>query len=181
MGKEEADSEHSHDETGSESGSSTAPVSAENGHDHNTDSDTNEREFLTGMIPHHQEAVDTAKQVLARGGTSPEMITLAENIVTTQEKEIVKMKQWYKTWYGESYTDDESSHTSMMRDLTSLSGTELDKTFLEDMIMHHRDALLMAQEVAPYTQHPELRALIEGIAKDQSEEIITMRVLLKQF
>ncbi len=138
-----------------------------------------EREFIQGMIPHHQEAVDTAKVVLSRGGNNEEMRDLAQNIILAQEAEITNMKSWYRTWYGEDYKDD-GKYKPMMRDLTPLSGTELDRAFLDDMIMHHMGALMMAQQVANNIEHTEIRTLAENIAKTQSEEIITMRILLKK-
>ena len=138
-----------------------------------------EREFIQDMIPHHQEAVDTAKIVLSRGGSTEEMRDLAQNIILAQEAEITNMKSWYRTWYGEDYKDD-GKYKPMMRDLTSLSGADLDKAFLEDMIMHHMGALMMAQHVANNIEHTEIRTLAENIAKTQSEEIITMRILLKK-
>lgn len=51
------------------------------GMDHSAMMVKSEREFLEGMIPHHQEAVDTAKEVIARGGSTPEIKKLAEDIV----------------------------------------------------------------------------------------------------
>lgn len=138
-----------------------------------------EREFIQGMIPHHQEAVDTAKIVLNRVGSTEEMRDLAQNIILAQEAEITNMKSWYRTWYGEDYKYDGKSKP-MMRDLTSLSGAELDRAFLDDMIMHHMGALMMAQQVANNIEHTEIRTLAENIAKTQSEEIITMRILLKK-
>jgi uncharacterized protein (DUF305 family) len=140
---------------------------------------TSERDFIEGMIPHHEEAVATAKQVLARGGTTADMKKLAQDIITAQEKEIADMKSWYRTWYGEPFKDD-GSYKPMMRDLSALSGTELDRAFLQDMIMHHMGALMMAQAVSAHTEHDEVKALVEAIAKTQSAEIITMRVLLRQ-
>ena len=89
------------------------------------------------------------------------------------------MKSWYKAWYGKDYQDDDS-YQPMMRDLSSLSGAELDRAFLEDMIMHHMGALMMAQAVASNIEHDEMRALAEAIAETQSAEIIQMRTLLKQ-
>jgi len=147
---------------------------------HGMGSATTERSFIEGMIPHHQEAIDTAKEVIARGGTTPEIKKLAEDIVTAQEKEIADMKSWYKTWYGVEYKDD-GKYKPMMRDLSTLSGKELDKAFLEDMIMHHMGALMMAQAVSQHIEHTEVQTLAQDIASSQSEEIITMRILLKQF
>ena len=138
----------------------------------------NEREFLTGMIPHHQEAVDTAKEVIARGGTTPQITQLVENIVVAQEAEIAKMKQWYQDWYNEAYADD-GEYMTMMRDLSQLSGAELDRTFLEDMIMHHMGAIMMARSVEPYIEHSEIQTFAQNVIQDQASEIQTMRTLLK--
>ena len=52
-----------------------------------------DRDFVQGMIPHHQGAVDMAKIVLAFG-KDPEVRKLAENIVKAQEEEIAWMNSW---------------------------------------------------------------------------------------
>jgi len=136
-----------------------------------------EREFLEEMIPHHQEAVDTAKEVIARGGSTPEIKALVEGIVTAQETEIASMKQWYEAWYGEAYKNNDT-YQPMMRDLSTLNGAELDKTFLQDMIMHHMGAIMMARNVEAVAEHDEVKALVEAIIRTQSEEIQTMRAML---
>lgn len=137
-----------------------------------------EREFIEGMIPHHQEAVDTAKEVIARGGSTPEIRLLVENIVIAQESEIAEMKQWYQEWYGEVYVDD-GMYEPMMRELAHLSGSEIDRVFLEDMVGHHMGAIMMAQSVQPYIEHEEITKLTEAIAKTQSIEIDEMKQMLK--
>ncbi len=135
-----------------------------------------EREFIEHMIPHHEEAVSTAKEVLARGGSTPEIRTLAENIIAAQEREIADMKQWFATWYGTPYADT-GTYEPMMRDLSQLSGAELDKVFLEDMVHHHMGAIMMAKSVEPVIEHEELRTLTEAIVRTQSAELETMRTL----
>jgi len=40
-----------------------------------------DEEFIKGMIPHHEEAVFTAKEVLARGGSFEEIKSLARGLV----------------------------------------------------------------------------------------------------
>ncbi len=137
-----------------------------------------EREFLDGMIPHHEEAVSTAKEIIARGGTTPEIKKLAEGIVTAQEAEIASMKTWYKNWYGEDYVD-KGTYKPMMRQLLTLNAKVLDKTFLEDMVMHHMGAIMMAQSVTPYIEHPEITTLTKAIITGQTAEIELMRKLLK--
>ena len=135
-----------------------------------------EKEFITEMIPHHQEAVDTAKEVLARGATTPEIKTLVQNIITAQEKEIADMKAWYQTWYGTPYQPS-GNYKPMMRDLESLSGQAIDKAFLEDMVMHHMGAIMMAQSVQQYIEHNEIKTLTEAIISSQSTEIKLMQQL----
>lgn len=148
------------------------------GMDHSMMMVKSEREFLEGMIPHHQEAVDTAKEVVARGGSTPEIKKLAQDIILAQETEIKMMKEWYQTWYGEAYFANEEAYEPMMRELENLSGAALDKVFLEDMIMHHMGAVMMAQSVEPYIEHKEITDLSMAIIETQTAEIQLMRRLL---
>jgi uncharacterized protein (DUF305 family) len=52
-------------------------------------------DFVRGMIPHHQGAVDMAKTVIAFG-KDPQIRKLAEEIIKAQETEIAMMQSWLK-------------------------------------------------------------------------------------
>jgi uncharacterized protein (DUF305 family) len=149
------------------------------GMDHSAMMVSSEREFVAGMIPHHQEAVDTANEVLARGGSTEEMRTLAEEIIEAQEAEIAMLKEWHLEWYGEEYFET-GSYQPMMRDLSTLSGSDLDRRFLEDMIPHHMGAIMMAQSVRPHIEHKEVADMADAIMDTQSAEIQQMRRMLTE-
>jgi uncharacterized protein (DUF305 family) len=60
--------------------------------------DAFDKEFLSEMIVHHQGAVEMAKAVLATS-KRPELITLANDIISAQTKEIGMMQEWQKAWF----------------------------------------------------------------------------------
>ena len=57
-----------------------------------------DKAFIEAMIPHHQLAVMMA-QMLKAGTDRSEMLSLAENIIESQNAEIEQMQGWYNNWY----------------------------------------------------------------------------------
>ncbi len=60
--------------------------------------DAFDKEFLAEMIVHHQGAVEMAKAVLTTS-KRPELIKLANDIISAQTKEIGMMQEWQKAWF----------------------------------------------------------------------------------
>ncbi len=57
-----------------------------------------EKEFIIGMIPHHQGAVDMANKLLQDNTVSPELKKFANDIIKAQEGEIKMMNEWLKKY-----------------------------------------------------------------------------------
>lgn len=57
-----------------------------------------DKAFLSEMIMHHQGAVVMAEAVL-KTSKRPELIKLANDIISAQTKEIEMMQDWQKTWF----------------------------------------------------------------------------------
>lgn len=138
------------------------------------------QEFIENMVLHHQDAVDMSNIALNKA-EHPEIKQLARNISTSQSREIVEMRAWYKEWYGTDVPPD--SH--MMRNVTDLNRLEnakpFDKEFIEQMVPHHQMAIMMARMVLRHSDRPEIRGLAESIIKSQTTEIEEMRTWYKEW
>jgi uncharacterized protein (DUF305 family) len=58
-----------------------------------------DKAFLSEMIVHHQGAVAMAQAVL-KNSKRPELIKLANDIISAQTSEITTMQNWQKTWFA---------------------------------------------------------------------------------
>ena len=141
---------------------------------------SSEYEFLLHMIPHHEEAVSNAR-ILKANTEREEMEQFAETIIRTQSEEIEQMKAMIDRGYSEK--DRNIDYQPMMRDFENLTGEELDRAFLEDMIVHHMEAVMMSQQLISQglVEHEEMALLANDIRNSQRDEIRMMRVWLSQW
>ena len=97
---------------------------------------TDEISFLSEMIPHHQEAIDTSAALLTKTQHTGLQLILI-NIMSGQAGEITMMKNRLSDFYSGS--DYKAMYMPMMRDTSSISAiTTLEKMYMEDMIVHHQ-------------------------------------------
>ncbi|MFN9644788.1 MAG: DUF305 domain-containing protein [Cyanobacteriota bacterium] len=147
--------------------------------------------FIVMMIPHHEGAIAMADLALQRS-RRPEIRALAERIRLSQSGENAQMRRWYRQWYGTAVPSWPGPARSggmgmgmgmgmgggMPGFSTSLEGLrtapDFDRTFLEQMIAHHRMGVMMASHAQWGTVHPELRELEAAMVRVQREEIEQM-------
>ena len=74
---------------------------------HGKSGDAFDEAFLSGMIAHHQGAIDMANLAQANAEHA-ELKAMANDILSAQSKEITQMQTWQKQW---GYADTQQSHT----------------------------------------------------------------------
>jgi uncharacterized protein (DUF305 family) len=139
---------------------------------------SSEQDFLREMIPHHQEAVDTSV-LLFINTDDADLKMLTESIYKAQTQEILDMRLSFARWFNLIPTG--AMYQSMMRDLNTVTGRERDIRYVQDMIMHHKGALEMAEKVLTFKGiHEETVIFAKDIIKNQQTEIDFMESWLRK-
>jgi len=155
-------------------------------------------EFMSGMIPHHAQAVLIAGWAGSHGAR-PDVRILCERIVVGQRDEIDTMRTWLRD-RGEPVPAADATHHRMKMNgvehdmlmpgmltpeelarLDKARGPEWDRLFLEGMIKHHQGALKMVDDL--FNAHGALQdedvfKFVSDLYADQTIEIERMHKML---
>jgi len=140
--------------------------------------------FVSGMIPHHEQAVEMSALVPQRS-TNPEVIKLAADISAAQEPEIQTMKGFLAKWNAAGHEGhDMGAMTGMVDDdsmakLETLKGAEFDKLWLTSMIGHHEGAVTMANTEIADGANADAKELASHIVTVQQAEIAQMKKMVE--
>ena len=137
-------------------------------------------DFLYGMIPHHESAVEMSKSYLkyAKEKQDPAFKEMAEEM-----KEMAKAIETDKEL---DYEDEQSylkEYHSMMKDHDmshNMVTSDVDTAFAEGMMVHHQMAVDMAESILKYTNNEEVIELAKNIVETQNEEIAEMQSFLDE-
>ena len=137
-----------------------------------------DQNFIDGMVPHHQAAVEMAK-VAQTKAEHAELKTLASAIIAAQDGEIAQMKGWRKAWYGsDQIAPGMGGHQmgGMDTDLAAFGNAQpFDRAFIDAMLPHHESAVMMAKEAQTKAEHQEIKDLAGRIIASQQQEINQMK------
>jgi uncharacterized protein (DUF305 family) len=143
-------------------------------------------DFVQGMMPHHQGAIDMAKVVL-QFGKDPEIKKLAEGVVKAQEGEITFMKDWLAKAdqaafpvVPDSAKANDQAMSVMMKNMSATYSGDADVDFVKGMIPHHQGAIDMAKVAQQYAKDPSLLKLADDVVNAQEGEITFMKDWLKK-
>ncbi len=154
--------------------------------------------FMSGMIPHHAQAVKIAGWVASHGARSDVRI-LAERIIVAQRDEIALMQTWLKDRGQPVPAADATHHRMIMNgathdmlmpgmltdeELAALDrtrGSAYDRLFLTYMIRHHQGAITMVDRLFASDgagQDEVVFRFGSDVHADQSTEIERMQSML---
>jgi len=155
-------------------------------------------EFMSGMIPHHAQAVVMAGWAPSHGARS-DVAVLCERIVVGQRDEIAMMQTWLRD-RGLEVPDAASTRHKMtmngmthemlmpgmltdeeMAALDRARGAEFDRLFLVGMIKHHQGAIDMVDKLFKAygaAQDEVVFKFASDVYADQSIEINRMTEML---
>lgn len=151
--------------------------------------------FLQDMHWHHDQAVELSLTYLSRPGTSPELRTLAREILVGQSQEIGMMVQLLRSWgrveindtdvamgwLGDPVALDHMPGLASDADIATLassSGTDADRIFVTLMVAHHEGGIHMAEAAASQASIGQVATMARQMAASQREEINEMRSLV---
>lgn len=147
-------------------------------------------EYMTMMIPHHQQA--KVMTDLVPGKTANEQIrAIAGRISVAQDGEIAMMNTWLadrgKPVPGEGHAGHGGGHDhalmpgmateAQLADLRAASGPAFEKLFLDLMIAHHQGALTMAETQLGKGVEIKAQEMAQEVITGQSAEIERMKTM----
>jgi uncharacterized protein (DUF305 family) len=137
--------------------------------------DPDDVRFIDQMSMHHQMAVDMAQNEVDHGHDA-DVKAMAQQMLTRQKREIAELAE-IRGAIGAPPAEpmEPPMPDAKLQAMQAMSGADLDRQFLADMIPHHEDGVRMADEALPDLTDDRLVQMAKQIQADQTKEIGEMR------
>jgi uncharacterized protein (DUF305 family) len=136
-----------------------------------------DRSFVQSMIPHHQEAIDASKLIVAQS-TSQDIKDFANQVIIDQTKEVEIMKTWILTLTKSEYKAD-GLYMPTMLSLRDKTAFDLDKAYIQSMIEYHNRAIEMGKKISTITKSQDILNLANNMISNQTKEVQKLEGWLK--
>jgi uncharacterized protein (DUF305 family) len=137
--------------------------------------------FITGMVPHHESAIEMAEMALDQA-EHPEIRQLAQDIIASQSDEIETLESLHQRLFGGPVAGGDhgtlglaAEEMGMEMDAAALEDADpFDREFIDMMVPHHQGAIRMAYVELAEGSDEETMALAQAIIDAQAAEIVEM-------
>jgi len=134
--------------------------------------------LLRDLIDGHNFAVQMA-QVCVQKASRPQLKSLCEQVISTQQQEIQTMRSWLFNWYGVSYAPTANKFaTNVVNELASLNGRQFEIVFMKTLASHHWGAIEFAGEIIDRAYHHQFVDLAADVVTAQVSEINQLQNML---
>jgi len=130
-----------------------------------------DHDFLRMMSDHHKGLIQIAHMTKDRkeGGSA---VADAKKLDAAQDKELDQMVTMLEKDFKDPYAPKAMpEHQAMADALKTRSGKDYDRTFYENIIKHHQEAIAMIDGYLPKAKNATIKHMAEKMKADQTKEI----------
>ena len=133
-----------------------------------------DHDFLRMMTDHHKGMVTMAHEAKEQKGSS--IREIASRLDAEQDKELDQMMTMLERDFKDPYAPKIMPDNQKMIDaLKTKTGAGFDRTFLENTIMHHQEAIRMVDGYLPKSANAKIKTMAAKIKADQAREIVEFK------
>ncbi len=145
------------------------------------------RDYLENMIAHHMGAV-LSSEALLKYTKDERLKKIAQDIISTQQKEITEFKEVLSNLNKQEIADYEAFNQRAKEDMHKMmkemkktkKSNNVDKDFLNAMIVHHQGAIDASKQILEISNNDKIKHFAQDIISTQQKEIAEFKNLLKE-
>lgn len=130
-----------------------------------------DRDFLRMMSDHHKGLIAMAHMTKEQT-PAPASATDATKLDTKQDAELDRMQTMLEKDFKDTYSPKvRPDNQAMIDQLRGKTGADYDRTFYQNVVEHHQQAIRMIDGYLPKARNAVLKQMAEKMKADQTKEI----------